>query len=227
MFVRFRQTPSRLQVSLVEGRRVGGKVRHEHIASLGSILVPFTAADHIAFWDRACERIDRLANRIGGDKGKIIGAIDARIPIFAGEDILTVQRECAEADEKLWTTINSADAKVADNLKEQADQACAHAKISGEMVATAKDRIARIGKGEIVSGGLGKPMTLKYYEKILRDAGWTAADIRFSKEMNHSLCSDEEFEDFVQQSCELMHRAEKSSRWKILRQIRAKRGRDA
>jgi hypothetical protein len=43
--------------------------------------------------------------------------------------------------------------------------------------------------------------------------------------MNHSLRSEEEFEDFVRQSCEMMHRAEKSSRWKILRQIRAKRGR--
>jgi hypothetical protein len=71
-------------------------------------------------------------------------------------------------------------------------------------------------------------MTLEDYEKILRDAGWTAADIRFSKEFHHSLRSDEEFKAFVQQSCEIMHRAEKSSRWKVLRQIRANRGgRDA
>jgi hypothetical protein len=37
MFVRFRQTPRRLQASLVETRRSNGKVRHEHIASLGSV----------------------------------------------------------------------------------------------------------------------------------------------------------------------------------------------
>jgi hypothetical protein len=56
--------------------------------------------------------------------------------------------------------------------------------------------------------GPSRPMTLEDYEKILRDAGWTAADI-------------------VRQSREIMHRAEKSSRWKILRQIRPTRGRDA
>ena len=37
MFVRFRQTAYRLQVSLVETRRAEGKVKHEHVASLGSI----------------------------------------------------------------------------------------------------------------------------------------------------------------------------------------------
>ena len=77
-------------------------------------------------------------------------------------------------------------------------------------------RTARpIGQRRDPSGGLGKPMTLKDYEKVFRDAGWTAADIRFSKELHHSLRSDEEFEAFVQQNCEIMHRAEKSSRWKV------------
>jgi hypothetical protein len=37
MFVRFRQTAQRLQASLVETRRIDGKVRHEHIAGLGSV----------------------------------------------------------------------------------------------------------------------------------------------------------------------------------------------
>jgi hypothetical protein len=55
-------------------------------------------------------------------------------------------------------------------------------------------------------------MTLEDYEKILRDAGWTAAEIRFSKEFHDSLRSEEQFEAFVQQNCEIKHRAEKSSR---------------
>jgi|SRR5262244_2412646 len=42
MFVRFRDAGRRLQVSLVETRRADGKVRHEHIASLGSIVMPTT-----------------------------------------------------------------------------------------------------------------------------------------------------------------------------------------
>jgi hypothetical protein len=75
-------------------------------------------------------------------------------------------------------------------------------------------------------GGLGKPMTRKDYEKILRDAGWSAADIRFSMELA-SLHGEAEFDAFVKENCELMRRAEKSGRWKVLRQIRANRGRDA
>jgi hypothetical protein len=37
MFVRFRQQARRLQVSLVQNRRVAGKVRAEHIGALGSV----------------------------------------------------------------------------------------------------------------------------------------------------------------------------------------------
>jgi hypothetical protein len=40
MFTRFRQAGHRLQVSLVETRRADGRVRHEHVASLGSIRDP-------------------------------------------------------------------------------------------------------------------------------------------------------------------------------------------
>jgi hypothetical protein len=101
----------------------------------------------------------------------------------------------------------------------------AGAAAAGEKASVAKDRIERLAKGEDVSGGLGKPMTRKDYEKRLRDAGWSAADIRFSIELD-SLRGEAEFEAFVQQCCELTHRAEKSSRWKVLRQIRANRGRD-
>jgi hypothetical protein len=57
-------SPSRAAL-LVEGRRVCGKVRHEHIASLGSILVPATIADPVVFWRRLHERLAKLSNRIG------------------------------------------------------------------------------------------------------------------------------------------------------------------
>lgn len=42
MFVRFRSSSRRLQVSLVETRRIDGKVRHEHVASFGSVIEPQT-----------------------------------------------------------------------------------------------------------------------------------------------------------------------------------------
>jgi hypothetical protein len=45
MFVRFRPTARRLQLSLITTRRSAGKVCHEHIASLGSApIVPSATA---------------------------------------------------------------------------------------------------------------------------------------------------------------------------------------
>ena len=63
MFVRFRETPYGLQVSLIQTRREGGKMRHEHIAGLGAITVPTSAADRIASGG-AC-MIVSLPSRIG------------------------------------------------------------------------------------------------------------------------------------------------------------------
>ena len=40
MFVHFRETPYGLAMSVVENRRENGKVRHEHVVSLGSIETP-------------------------------------------------------------------------------------------------------------------------------------------------------------------------------------------
>jgi hypothetical protein len=53
MFVRFRETPRRLQLSLVETSREGGKVRHEHVASLGAVPMPLSVAGRVEFW-QAC-----------------------------------------------------------------------------------------------------------------------------------------------------------------------------
>lgn len=235
MFARFHQTPSRLQVSLRESRRIGGKPRCEHIASLGSIPEPITTADRVAFWARLHRRLVKLSNRIGAEKQeKILAAIHARIPMVTIDELRKLQLESSEAGEKFWAALQGMNAEQAEGHKELAAKSAriaadaeSRAADAAAKASVAKDRIERIAKGEDVSGGLSKPMTLEDYEKILREAGWTAADIRFSKEFHHSLRSDEEFEAFVQQSCEIMHRAEKSSRWKILRQIRAKRGQDA
>ena len=57
MFVRCRQNNSRLQVSLVETSRIDGKVRHEHIASIGSVDVLPSVEDRLAFWQRLHERL--------------------------------------------------------------------------------------------------------------------------------------------------------------------------
>ena len=64
MFVRFRQTSRRLQLSLAETHRTDGKVRHEHIAGLGAISRDPTVSEKAEFWKRLFERLERLANRL-------------------------------------------------------------------------------------------------------------------------------------------------------------------
>ena len=225
MFARFRQTSSRLQVSSVEGRRVGGKVLHEHIASLGSVPIPAAAADRIAFWGVAGDRLERLANRIGNEKEKIVSAIHARIPLFDGEDIRTVQRENAEADEKFWAGLQDLNASTAAEKREfakavtqEAEAGEAQAKNAAEKTAAAKDRIARLAKGEDVKGGLGKPFTQQDAVRILKDAGWTAADIRRSKQV-HMISELGDFEAFSKESFAARTRAENATVRKVLERV--------
>jgi hypothetical protein len=220
MFVRFRQTPSRLQVSVVEGRRVGGKVRHEQIASLGSILVPATIADRVAFWNRLHQRLAKLSNRIGADEqGKILGAIHVRIPMVTIDELRTLQRENSEADEKFWAGLQGMNAELAEGHKEVAAKSArlagdaeAGAAYAAAKASVAKDRIERLAKGEDVSGGLGKPMTRK---ALLKAAGITESQARHAERV-HSL-GDVLFEKFVQAGIEGMLRGEKSAERKFLR----------
>jgi hypothetical protein len=92
MFVRFRGTRRRLQVSLVETRRIDGKVCHEHIASFGSVPKSASVDDRIAFWQRLHERLAKLTNRVDAAmQGKILGAIHARIPMVIVDEQRDVQ----------------------------------------------------------------------------------------------------------------------------------------
>ena len=91
MFVRFRETPYGLQVSLIQTRREGGKVRHEHIAGLGAITIPASAADRIAFWRRLHDRLSALSNRIVDEQSKILDAVDERIPMPTPDELRDVQ----------------------------------------------------------------------------------------------------------------------------------------
>jgi hypothetical protein len=87
MFTRFRATPSRLQVSIVETRRVD-----EHVAGLGSARLPLSRESRIEFWKQLHPRLERLANRLDADtQAKVVAAVDARIPIVTIEEIRAQQ----------------------------------------------------------------------------------------------------------------------------------------
>jgi hypothetical protein len=138
MFVRFRVTRRRLQVSLVETRRDGGKVRHEHIAGLGSLPVQPSIADRIEFWAQLPQIFGRLANRLNADdQCKAFTVVHERIPMPTLDKRRTLQIENAEADERFWSGLEatqedfSAGHKVvaalselkADEAKNEADKA--------------------------------------------------------------------------------------------------------
>jgi hypothetical protein len=99
-------TPYRLLVALIENRRIGGKVRQEHVADLGSIdgyLLPgfypagapavdkWRHASVIArdeFWKYVRVVLARLANRVSAEAAdSIVAAIAQRIPIPTADDI--------------------------------------------------------------------------------------------------------------------------------------------
>lgn len=80
MFTRFRETGRRLQVSLIETHRLEGRVRHTHVASLGSIAVAMSPADRATFWTKLHQRLAELSNRVIGEThAAILGAVHARM----------------------------------------------------------------------------------------------------------------------------------------------------
>jgi hypothetical protein len=103
MFVRFRQQGRRFQASLMQTRRVSGKMQSEHIASLGSVDAEVSVRERLAFWAKLPERLARLANRVGhDDQAKVYAALHSRIPMVTVEEQRAVQEENAEGDERFW-----------------------------------------------------------------------------------------------------------------------------
>src|SRR5262245_11803485 len=97
MLVHFRETPYGLAMSLVETRRESGKVRHEHVASLGSIETPPSVAARIEFWRGLHERLAQLSNRLDAERrGKVIGAVHARVPMVMPDEQRALQLEKAK-----------------------------------------------------------------------------------------------------------------------------------
>ncbi len=69
-------------VSLIETRRVDGRVRHQHIASFGSVGAPPSVEDRLTFWQRLHERLAKLSNRLDATaQAKLLGEIHTRIPM--------------------------------------------------------------------------------------------------------------------------------------------------
>jgi hypothetical protein len=87
VFVRFRRQEDRLQASVVETRRLGGKVVSEHLGGLGSVDADLSVRERLVFWDKLPERFDRIGNWIGPDENaKLRALLQARIPMVTPEE---------------------------------------------------------------------------------------------------------------------------------------------
>jgi len=201
MFVRFRESAYRLDLSLVEAVRRDGKPRHQHVASLGSIRQPPSTADRVTFWHKLYERLAELANRVDAEAyGKILGAARARVPMATAAEPHELQLANTRADAETSSWLSSAQELLADGnqgLASRAEQTVAAsrgaAKESAEVAQAAKDKIERLERGEDLAGGLGQPMT---YEEILVKAGFTKKDLRHMARIG-SLTDEERFEGVV------------------------------
>jgi hypothetical protein len=180
MFVRFRETDRRLQASLVETRRSSGKVRLEHIAGLGSVPLSPSPAHRITFWTKLHQRLDALNNRVNvAQRGAILTAVHARIPMPTMDDQQAVQLEHARADARFWETLQEMHTDDIQGQKELLSSVqraiAAREPLAADTAAktqAAKDRLARVEKGESVAD-IGAPLS---HKDSLRISGMTEAE---------------------------------------------------
>jgi hypothetical protein len=91
---------------VVGTRWASGKVKHEHVANLGSVPHEPSVPERIAFWQRLHERLARLANRIDTEaQAKILGAVHAKAPIVTPDEQRDLQLANAQADDHLWSSL--------------------------------------------------------------------------------------------------------------------------
>jgi hypothetical protein len=166
MFVRFRQAKHRLQVSLVDTRRVDGKVWQEHVAGLGSIDIPPSVEARLAFWQILHDRLEKLSNRIDAAmQRKILVDVHARIPLASIDEQQALKLQNAEANERFWQNMRDLCEDQVNGQNQLAaiiDRSIADGQSGMEEAAAqstiAKERIERLRKGEDVPDGLGKPL---------------------------------------------------------------------
>jgi hypothetical protein len=168
MFARFRQVRTRLTVNIVEAVRAGTKVRQSHVASLGSVPFPPSAADRVRFWTKVHQRLATLSNRLDdASRLAILTALDARIPIPTAEDQEAARTSGREANAALFATLRDKHRAMADLHRREAERETA----AGEAV----DRLE--------AAHASRPMTRAEMRRFLKSLGVTAAELRHRQDL--------------------------------------------
>ena len=183
MFIRFRRQANRLQASLVQSRRASGRVHAEHIGALGSVDADVSLRSRVAFWAKIHDRLAALGNRVGADEHpKILGALNTRIPMVTPDEVHAVQEESFKDDERFWDAMRDLSAASVEENKSliaglEAKIAALEPEVAkaGEKVEVARTKLAKLKRGEAVTGGLGKRLDLR---AVIKPAGITPRMLR-------------------------------------------------
>jgi hypothetical protein len=182
MFVRFRRQARRLQVGLVQNRRVAGKVHAEHIGALGSVDAAVSVRGRLAFWAKLPQRLAALGNRVGPDEhARIYAALHARVPMVTPDEQRAVQEEYFSDETRLSDVMRDTSESFVEGYRAMiaaANKAIANAEPTVALFAAdaagAVEKLAKLRHGESVSGGLGKRRDLR---AELLAAGFTAGEL--------------------------------------------------
>jgi hypothetical protein len=198
MFARFRVTPHRLQVSLVETRRTDGRVRHEHVAALGSAQLPLSPQNRLQFWEQLHPRLARLANRLDSEaQARTLASIHARIPMVNADERQALQIEAAKRDVTFWEVMRDSNAELSlgqQQLAQTAERNSVETKKAADEAAehavAAQDRLARLEHGEPMATATSFDLRQK-----LRELGVTDGEIRHWGNVSriHQIGADEEY----------------------------------
>jgi hypothetical protein len=183
MHVRARLHRRRIQISLVDTRRVDGKVRQEHIASLGSVPPEITPADRLAFWTQVHPRLTRLGNRLDpAALATVMGELHAKVPMVAISDpgLVAGKIETAERNAGIWTAVREHTLANIQQKRELIAKLAAEVAEEEKLAADAADfaaqdrsKMERLKAGEDVD--VGKPINV---QAILKEIGFSDADMR-------------------------------------------------
>ena len=80
----------------------------------------------------------------------------------------------------------------------------------------AKERIERLKRGENVEGGLGKTLSWEDWERIMREAGLTAADMHYAMQVN-AVSHASDFKTWLRRKSPRLSRAltKRTSVWRL------------
>jgi hypothetical protein len=157
----------------------------------------------VQFWAQFYPRLDRLANRLDSDsQAKIIAAVNGRVPIVTAEEVRAEQLEVAQAEAKFWGGLEVGHQELATGNEQVAAKASRTAaenrqaaESAGKRATQAKERVARLERGDAVAGSITKIDI----DQLMRQLGITKADRRHYANVAriHELGAADEYLDAI------------------------------